>query len=364
MEQLESNKLFLSIVLTHNCNLNCSYCYEKQKSSRQITIDRAKEIVCQYLNGTDYPEVEIDLFGGEPFLRFDLIKELCEWTWNQKWKAKYIFFTTTNGTLVHGEIKEWLRRHKTQFWCGLSLDGRPETHNRNRSNSFDKIDIDFFKECWPEQTIKMTISKEGMETLADDIIYLHSLGFDVTGTNFAEGIDWSDEQYLKIAFEQMEKLCVYYIEHPNIKPSPLINMRIARCEEEKVFSKWCGCGEHMAVYDTDGKKYPCTFFTPMTFSKEQLDSLKNIDFTNPDNFIDKECFENCYLEPVCNCCYGANMMMNGRVNKRDKSKCELIKIRAIFSAALAAHKLQLDHEDNYENAMTAKAILKIGELYQ
>lgn len=364
MEQQQQKKFFLSLTLTNSCNLNCIYCYENTKSTKQMNIHCAKDILSQYLNSPDYDEVEIDLFGGEPFLQFDLIKELCEWTWSQKWKAKYIFFATTNGTLIHGEVKDWLHKHKELFWCGLSLDGMPETHNKNRSNSFDKINIDFFKECWPEQTVKMTISQNSIETFADDIIYLHSLGFNVTGSNFAEGIDWSDERYLKIAFEQMEKLCEYYIEHPNIKPCPLINMRIAKCEENKTESKWCGCGELMAVYDTDGSKYPCTFFTPMTFTKEQLDSLKNIDFNDPRNFVDKECFDNCYLEPVCNCCYGANMLMNGKLNIRDKSKCELMKIRAVFSAALAAHKLQNDHEDNYENAMTAKAVVKIGELYQ
>lgn len=40
-------------------------------------------------------------------------------------------------------MKEWFREHKDTFVLGLSLDGLPETHNHNRSNSYDKIDIDF-----------------------------------------------------------------------------------------------------------------------------------------------------------------------------------------------------------------------------
>jgi len=356
-------KFILSIILTHNCNLKCSYCYETIKNSNTISIDIAKTIISEYLNSDDFDEVEIDFFGGEPFLEFQKIKEICDWVWSQQWKNKYLFFATTNGTLVQGEIKNWLSTNRNRFWVSVSLDGEKKSHNINRSNSFDLIDISFFKECWPAQTIKMTISKETVNYLYNNITYLHSLGYKITGTNFAEGVDWESPEIKRVVFEQMEKLCKFYIDNPNIEPVPLINMPIFKCEEEKQKSKICGCGEFMSAYGVDGQKYPCTFFTPMTFNEEKLSVIDNFDWTNVENFIDEECFNNCFLEPVCNNCYGANLLQNDKINIRDKTKCELMKVRAVFSAALAAHKLVKNPTDNYENSLTAKAIQKISVLY-
>lgn len=356
-------KFHLSIVLTNRCNLNCIYCYENSKSTKSIEIDKVKEIISSYLNSPDYEEVEIDFFGGEPFLEFKKIKTVCEWVWSQKWRNKYLFFATTNGVLVHGEIQEWLRRNKKYFWVCLSLDGTSWSHNINRSKSYDKIDIPFFKECWPSQTVKMTISKETVGCIYENIVHIHSMGFDITGTNFAEGIDWEDEKYIEIVAVQLEKLCKFYIEHPNIKPAPLINMAIHKCEEGKQERKWCGCGEFMAAYETDGSKYPCTFFTPMTFEDQQLSEILKIDFSNPTQFVDRECIDTCYLEPVCSSCYGANLLINGKVNKRDRSRCKLMRLRSVYSAALKAHKLLNNNADTYENRLSLKAIRKINDLY-
>lgn len=191
-----------------------------------MDVNTCKDIIAKYLNTPDYDEVEIDFFGGEPFLEFKTIKEVCEWVWANKWKNKYVFFATTNGVLILGKIKEWLRKYKNRFWVSLSLDGYRDSHNINRSNSFDKIDIQFFKDCWPTQTVKMTISKETVGNIYENITYIHSLGFNIAGTNFAEGIDWEDDKYVKIVTRELEKLTQFYINHPEISPVPLINMAI------------------------------------------------------------------------------------------------------------------------------------------
>lgn len=329
-----------------------------------MDVEKAKSIVAQHLMDLNYDEVEIEFFGGEPFLEFETIKIVCEWVWQQNWPLKYVFFATTNGTVLDESIKSWLRIHRKEFWVSLSLDGSKIYHDINRSNSFDSIDLYFYKTCWPEQSVKMTISEATIGHIYENIVYIHSLGYRIAGSNFAEGIDWSDRKYLDIVSEQLEKLCDYYIKHPEIEPAPILKLPLHKCAEEHTDSfKWCGCGEYMAAYDTDGKKYPCTFFTPMTFSQEILSALSSIDFTDKTCFIDKECHQNCYIAPICNSCYGANMLANGVLNKRDRSKCELMKIRALYSAALIANKWKDGCEDNYENSMTAKAILRINQLY-
>ena len=363
MNQIGVKKHHLSLILTHACNLKCVYCYENTKNNSYMLASTSKKIIENHLNNCHYDEVEIELFGGEPFLKFDVIKEICEWTWEKQWRNKYIFFATTNGTLIHGELQEWLRLHKEQFWVSLSLDGTPDGHNTNRSNSFDEIDIPFFLECWPRQTVKMTISKQTIEHIFDNIVYIHKLGFDIAGSNFAEGIDWEDEKYVGVLINQLEKLCQFYIDNPQYKPAPIINMPIHKCEDLNETHKWCGCGEHMSAYDINGKKYPCTFFTPMTFHIKQLNSILDTDFSNPNCFVDMECKQNCYLEPICNSCYGANMLASGKINRRDRSKCKLTTIRAIYSAILTAHRIIANPEDTRENMLAIKAVEKINTLY-
>lgn len=113
-------------------------------------------------------EVVIDFIGGESLLKFKLIKEIVSYVENRYPAVPYIFFADTNGTI--------LTTNKNIFKLGLSLDGRKDTHDHNRSNSFDSIDIDFFIHNYPEQGVKMTLSEYSLHHLADDVKYIHSLG--------------------------------------------------------------------------------------------------------------------------------------------------------------------------------------------
>lgn len=74
---------------------------------------------------------------------FPKIKQLCETLWKKQFPEYYHFSVTTNGTLIHGEIKRWLYENRDKITLKLSLDGNRKSHNINRSNSFDKIDLDF-----------------------------------------------------------------------------------------------------------------------------------------------------------------------------------------------------------------------------
>lgn len=151
----------ITITLTQSCNLKCSYCYENNKSPKAMTFNTAQQIIDKELQNKDkYTGFEIDLFGGEPFLQFELIKQITNYACQELNDFPHTIFLTTNGTLVHGDVQKWLIDHKDCVICGLSLDGTREMHNTNRSNSFDSIDIDFFAENYPMQDIKMTISRE------------------------------------------------------------------------------------------------------------------------------------------------------------------------------------------------------------
>lgn len=91
------------LTLTEACNLNCTYCYQDHKTSHKMSFEIAKNAILRAFKMSPYhDEIEFDLFGGEPFLCFDLIKEIVEWIRLQKKVKPYLIFINTNGTLVHG----------------------------------------------------------------------------------------------------------------------------------------------------------------------------------------------------------------------------------------------------------------------
>ncbi len=328
----EAKRKIITITLTQSCNLSCTYCYEKNKSKREMTIDQVKMILDEALCDDRFDEYEIDFFGGEPFLRFDLIKGGFEYARNRYPEKPMAFMATTNGTLVHGEIKQWLKEHSDVFWCGLSLDGTKRMHDMNRSGSFDRIDIKFFADTWPKQAMKMTVSAESLPYLAEGIIFMHERGYVFT-CNLAHDIDWSNPDNKGFLERELMKLIEYYFAHPEVNPCQLLNVpihMIAATDPSDSFRQ-CGAGEEMFSYDVDCKPYPCQFFMPVTLGEERAEQARSLVFREE---LYREDFpepcSSCVALGICQNCYGANYENTGDILKRDENWCELQKI--IFRA--------------------------------
>lgn len=196
-----------------------------------------------------------------------------KWTWSHDWKVPYMFIISTNGTMLRENVKKWLLQNKERVRLILSADGDRDSQNHNRSNSYDKIDYRFFKFNWINPEVKMTVSPYSLKNLSNDIIFFHKKGFRFSDCNLAMGIDWSDRHNVATLKNELKKLVTYYIEHPQLTPANIINQEVGRCENKRVMYKWCGVGRELMTVDVDGKKYPCNFITPMTFTEEQLDLL-------------------------------------------------------------------------------------------
>ena len=93
---------YVALMITHKCNLNCVYCYEKFKSTQTMDIDNAKKYIVNIFDETvrsgKYKALELSMMGGEPLLEFEKIKEISEWMWSREWPLKYILIASTNGT--------------------------------------------------------------------------------------------------------------------------------------------------------------------------------------------------------------------------------------------------------------------------
>ena len=355
----------ISITLTEKCNLNCKYCYEKNKTDRSISFEKAKEIVDKEIESlSGFDRIEFDLFGGEPFLEFELITAITEYICEKRLELPYTIFISTNGTLVHGYIQEWLRDHKNCLVCGLSVDGTRQMHNLNRSNSYDSIDLDFFYEVYPDQDVKMTISQETLPQLSKGVIDLHQHGFMVS-CNLAYGIDWSSDQNKTLLERELNRLIDYYISHPEANPCSILDLGLYNVNiyEEKCVRQ-CGVGNEMGSYDVDGVRYPCQFFMPLSIGKEKAEISKTIRFPDmyiEDNLLDTEC-RKCVIKSICPNCIGANFSATGNLYKRDMNMCILNKITikacSYFKALQWENGLLKDEED-MESLLNA--IVKIQE---
>lgn len=325
----------ITLCIIESCNLKCTYCYENHKSSKKMSFDTARRIIDYEMSTRDkFNGVMFNLFGGEAFLNFELIKQIVnylEMNYSNS-DIKWHCFITTNGTLVHGEIQKFLREHSCSISCGLSLDGTKECHNINRSNSFDDIDLPFFAECYKDQYIKMTVSAETLPHLSDCVIFAHNVGFTVS-CNLAYGIDWSNNDNLKILEHELLKLISYYLEHPNITPCSMLNEPIYKIAlSKKEARRECGAGQYMRSYDTNGVCYPCQFFMPISIGDEAAKKALDIQWHDeviPESQLDSRC-KDCILKSCCHICYGSNYASTGSIYLHEENWCTLNKI--IFKA--------------------------------
>lgn len=359
-----------TLCVTHKCNLDCIYCYQEHDSNMRMSFDTAKKCIDWIFDNvpSDMSGVEIGFIGGEPLLEFQLIRNIVEYTCSKEVTEEYIFYATTNGTVLNDEMKEWFTKHKDCFVLGLSLDGMPDTHNYNRSNSFSKIDISFFIRTWPKQGIKMTLSDYSLNHLAENIKYVHSLGFkEIGGVNLFEGsFDWSSEKFIKLLIPQLEALVDFYVESDHLPVDQMLNRKLELCElPERSKQKWCGIGTGAIFFDVDGTSRPCPFITPMTFNNEELEKICKYDFNELGKFIDDDCFNSCYIYPVCPQCAGANYLTQKTFKIRDKSKCRIQKLITLYAADLEAKRIVKNPKAYDDNRLfyLINAIKKIKKIY-
>ena len=331
-----------------------------------MSAELARSIVDRELSMDDgVSMVEFDFFGGEPLLEFDTVKEVVEYATAKEYNKDYIFFITTNGVLLDDERKAWLKDHTDALQMGLSLDGTKAMHDANRNGSFDDIDLDFFREVYPEESVKMTISKLTLPDLCEGVIFAHDRGFEVS-CNLAYGIDWDDAENQRVFSEQLKKLVEYYLAHPEIKPCSLLDIdriKSIAAQQENTY-RLCGAGYAMRAYDCDGVCYPCQYFLPVCVGEEKAKASLELDFADIKlraEQIDDKC-KSCYIRNACPTCYGNNYATTGNVYRRDMRICRMnmLQFRAIAYFAVKRFECgQLDSYSKQDQASILKSALEI-----
>lgn len=172
----------LILVVTHRCNLKCSYCFIK-KDNRSIELDIALKAISIFFhkNKDKDAQLYIKFFGGEPLLRFRLIKKIIEQI-KSKEIGKYIQFgLTTNGTLLNDKIINFFKKFPS-VEIQISFNRKRLFHFQRTTSNKKYLPLSANKKLaglleLPNIGINLTISPRDVECLSDDLYYLFSIGF-------------------------------------------------------------------------------------------------------------------------------------------------------------------------------------------
>ncbi|MDP4133423.1 MAG: thioether cross-link-forming SCIFF peptide maturase [Bacillota bacterium] len=129
----------LCLHVSHTCNLNCSYCFASQgkyQGERALMSFEVGKQALDFLiaNSGSRTNLEVDFFGGEPLMNWDVVKQLVSYGRSRETEhhKKFRFTLTTNGVLVDDEVIDFCNREMHNVV--MSLDGRPEVNDRFRKN--------------------------------------------------------------------------------------------------------------------------------------------------------------------------------------------------------------------------------------
>lgn len=305
--------------VAHTCNLNCSYCFAAQgkyHGERAVmsleTGKRAIDFLIE--NSGAHKNLDIDFFGGEPLMNWDVVKQLVEYGRRQeKLHDKNIRFTlTTNGVLLNDEVIDFC--NKEMHNVVLSLDGRPEVHNRFRKDyngvgSYEKILPNFLnflkKRGNKSYYMRGTYTHYNTEFL-NDILHMADLGFKELSMEPVV-CDPSDpcaltQEDLPVLYDQYEKLAEEMIKRKKEgRGFTFYHYMIDLTGGPCIYKRVAGCGsgtEYLAVTPW-GELYPCHQFVG-----DEKYSMGNI-YDGVTNTAVREKFAACnaYTRPGCADCW-------------------------------------------------------------
>ena len=332
-DSLRARNIF--VMLTNRCNLRCRYCYESDRNSLSGNVSTIKHYLAQELTSKQFDEYFLVFHGGEPFLEFQMLKEISEWCWTEFPSQDIRCMATTNGTCLDESMKDWLRKNSRRFVAILSLDGGKESHNRNRCNSFELIDRIFFATTWPGQPVKMTVSPDTINTLYSDFLEIIGYGL-IPNPSLAKEVGWVLTRDLPVFVDQLGKIVDYYLAHPLDVACELVNINPAVFKQNPPLprKRACGAGANNVAYDVNGAPYPChTFMADLGQQTPDMSELFEILAKDDGLAISPACAD-CRLYPACEPCYGLNYSKRGNMGAFDPIMCEFTKARVYASARL------------------------------
>ena len=347
----------LCLHMAHTCNLKCSYCFagdgEYSGGTKLMPLEVAKKAVDLLLSKSgNKKNVEIDFFGGEPMLNFDVVKETVAYAQAEqdKYNKEVHFTITTNGTILDEESLEFINKYMDNVV--ISIDGRKKVHDKFRlyadgRGSYD-LAIDNAKKIVAGREgksyfVRGTFTRDNLD-FSNDVKHLASFGFKdisiepVTGGEY----DLNEEELGKVLDEyerfskEYAKQDKYTFYHFNISlyKSPCIYKRLTAC----------GAGFEYGAVTPDGDIFACHRLVGEEEFKMGTvdDNVVNIELADRlrDNSVEsiEEC-KTCWAKYFCSGgCPATAYFTNGSISEPDKRACAMQKKRIECALAIEVQR--------------------------
>ena len=352
----------LCLHIAHDCNLACKYCFADEgeyHGKRELMSYEVGKKALDFLvaNSGSRTNLEVDFFGGEPLMNFEVVKQLVKYgrSLEEPNNKKFRFTLTTNGVLLDDDILEFANKEMSNLV--LSLDGRKEVHDlmrprRGGQGSYDTVVPKFIKAAESRNQmnyyVRGTYTRNNLD-FAKDVIHMADLGFEQISVepvvadkseSYAireEDIDTLIKQYDELTAEMIKR-------KKEGKPFNFFHFMIDLSGGPCVAKRLSGCGsgtEYLAV-SPSGELYPCHQFMGM---KDFL--LGNVDegvirtdirdeFKLCNVYAEEKC-NNCFAKLYCSGGCAANSYnCSGSINGTYEIGCELQKKRIECAIALKA----------------------------
>lgn len=353
------------MILTEECNLNCTYCYVKDNPLKMSyeTIDKTLEWSKSFIPTLKEDEhVLLNLFGGEALVAKNELKYIIEQTnlIEKEYPDKIKCTIYSNGILINDEILNFVDPYRHFVHFNFSLDGCKTAHDMCRVDhagrgSFDRVlkGIRKYAQKYGSDrlSIRSMISPQNVPYLLESAEFMRTEGISRFGLSIIRDNIWSDED-LVLYEKELMKLADYFIEH--IDEGLFYDIFAISLLDVKYSSRnYCSAGVTKFAVTPTGDIYPCQRFYNNRSPFKIGDVFNGIDENNrwtiffknysAENFI---ACSKCKTFPAYNCtgqCI-ASMYDNGDMLKPIPGVCKLLKIT--YKVSLYVQE-QLKDNSNY-----------------
>ncbi|MBO4845583.1 MAG: thioether cross-link-forming SCIFF peptide maturase [Lachnospiraceae bacterium] len=362
----------LCLHVAHDCNLACKYCFAEEgeyHGRRAIMSLETGKKALDFLvaNSGNRVNLEVDFFGGEPLLNWEVVKQLVEYgrSLEEKNNKKFRFTLTTNGVLLNDEIIEFANKEMSNVV--LSIDGRKEVNDamrpfRGGQGSYDVI-VDKFKKVAESRDqnnyyVRGTYTHNNID-FSEDVKHLAELGFEQISVEPVVASP-SDSYALRpedipTLLSQYDELAKYIIERRKAgKGINFFHFMIDLSGGPCVAKRLSGCGsgtEYLAITPW-GDIYPChQFVGNEDFLMGNVDEgIVRTDirdeFKNCNVYAKEKCKE-CFAKFYCSGGCAANAYnFEGDINGTYEAGCELQRKRIECAIMIKAALAEWEEENN------------------
>lgn len=256
----------VTMLLTNDCNLACSYCFESNKGKDYMPKEMALDILKATYNVVDPMAgvFTLNMFGGEPLMNWDTFKAVCDYVLENNLKIRIT--ATTNLTLLTDEMIDYIDELSIPIL--VSVDGIKEVHDKHRCNSFDKV-IENMKKLIDRDLgylieARMTVAPDTAKYMYESVKMLVDLGINNIANVPASDLDW-DAQSIQDYKDNYEKILDMYIDILNdetnkrnislYKVDQALNLALEPIKED---TSMCNIGNpRWVIVDWKGDIWPC-----------------------------------------------------------------------------------------------------------